>query len=452
VIVAVTGACGNLASAILPRLVARADVERVIGLDLRAPRHPISGVEYRTADVTKPDIAKHLAIDALFHLAFVVMGSESDVERTERINIGGTRNVITAAIEAGVGHITYASSIAAYGAHRSNVGVTLSEDAPLRGNRDFAYSRTKADVEQWIESIESASKAPPIARMRPSAFLASRGRGAGLLRGPLFPVLSGADYPSHLTHQDDVADAFVRAFVRRASGPFNVATRDPLPGSQWPAQLGKRALPIPRVAMSALELAFRAGIVPVDTALLRFGEAGPINVTAERARRELGWRPRFATTAEVLRELGNTSTSRASVQTKVIFGAMAEITRWRGGLPVPADRATELRSFAGAVDIILGGERPSSWHLIIGRDRIGVGRGRAPQARAAVRLDENVLFELLSGELAYPVATMTGLLRFSGDAGMSMLIGGFFTQLGRAVRGDGSTALPDFVRRWLLQR
>lgn len=328
-IVVVTGACSNLSSAILPRLVARADVERVIGLDVRAPADPLPGVEYRLADVTEPEIAEHLrGATAVFHLAFVVIGAQRDLARTERINIGGTRRVVEAAIAAGVEHITYASSIAAYGAHPDNAGRVLGEDAPLRGNPEIAYSHTKAEVERMLDAIEAAGPTPPIARLRPCAFLGPRGRGSELLRRSFFPVLRGlADHPAHMAHQDDVADAFVRAFVRRAAGPFNVATDDALPSSEWPRHLGKRPIPLPGpLVLAGLERLAAAGAT-IDAAMLRFGTLGPIVVSNQRARRELGWRPRFATTADVLRELGGASTRRARLQTRPVFGSLAALLR-----------------------------------------------------------------------------------------------------------------------------
>lgn len=436
--VVVTGACGNLASAILPRLVARPAIDHVVGLDLRSPRRPIDGVEYRRSDVTDPAIAAHLeGAGALIHLAFVVMGGR-DPASAERVNVGGTRNVIGAAIAAGVSHITYASSVAAYGAHPDNAG-ELTEDAPLRGNRDFVYSRTKAEVERWLDSI--AGDAPPIARMRPSIFLAGYGRGAAMWRRRWFPVIrGGADHPVQLTHQDDVADAFVKALVRRASGAFNIATRDPLPVSKWPAALGKVPVPIWRgLALAA------AGRGEVDPGFLRFGEGGPLIVSADKARRELGWRPRFETTAEVLRELSATG-SRPRLQTRIILGSLAALTRVRGRLPGSGARGAELRGFAGAIDLLLGGDRPSSWHLTVDeRGGVGLGRGRAAGARASVRVDERVFFDLLAGRVDYSTASMAGMLRFGGDAGLNMVVGAFITQLGRGLRGG-----PAPVRRWLL--
>ena len=446
--VVVTGACGNLASAILPRLVRRPDIDQIIGLDLRTPRRPIDGVEYRRADITDPAVARHLdGAGALVHLAFVVMGGR-DPDAAERVNVGGTRNVIGAAIDAGVSHITYASSIAAYGAHPDNAAGPLSEEAPLRGNPDFIYSRTKAEVERWLDSIEGG--APPIARLRPSAFLGATGRAASMWKRRWFPVIrGGADHPVQLTHQDDVADAFVKALVRRAAGAFNIATSDPLPVSRWAEVLGKWPVPIPRaVALAAADRAFRAGRAEIDPGFIRFGSAGPLVVSADKARAELGWRPRFETTADVLRELG--AASRGRLQTRMILGSLAALTRVRGSLPMASDRVAELRGFAGAIDLRLGGRRPhdrSSWHLVVDEGgAVGLRRGRAPAARASVRLDEDVFFALLGGRLEYTTATMTGMLRFDGDAGMSMLVGAFLTQLGRALRESA----PAPLRRWLL--
>jgi uncharacterized protein YbjT (DUF2867 family) len=99
--VLVTGAGGMLGGEVLPRLVAE-------GFEVRATsRRPRTGSGWVVADLaTGEGIASAVAgMDAVLHLA------SSPTWRTHQIDVLGTRRLVTAAAEAGVGHLGYVSIV-----------------------------------------------------------------------------------------------------------------------------------------------------------------------------------------------------------------------------------------------------------------------------------------------------------------------------------------------------
>jgi nucleoside-diphosphate-sugar epimerase/putative sterol carrier protein len=443
--VAVTGASGSLGTALLEQLCRDRDIERIVAIDRKPPPKTHRKIEFVDADVRDPAIAEHFAgCEGVVHLAFIVEKGSRDLAVVDSVNVGGSRNVFEAAAAAGVDRVVYASSIVAYGAHEDNRGKEITEDAPTRGNPEFYYARTKAEVELWLDKFESAHPGLAIARLRPSVFL-SGGHGrrsTWFLRQRLFPYFSGPDWPVHVTHEDDVARAFVLALEKRATGAYNVATSDPLPMSSWAEEIGAVGLRIPHQSLAAFDFAYRRGYIDLDPVWFKAGAAHPIVVSTSKIRRELGWTPQLSTTGDVLRHLAGRPTRRASLGTRMIFGTLASVTALRGRLPADARAEQGLAGITGSLNIVLTGLHPSAWHVWIWDGAVGVGRGIDPRARATVTLAEPDFFDLLTGKLSYSVATMVGKIRLRGDGGFGMIAGGVFGQMARAVGTEGQRTLP----------
>src|SRR3954464_1895780 len=113
--VAVTGGAGQLGTLVLRRLCADRTVSEVRSLDLRPPLAASPKLKTILADVRDPGIAGHVQGSAvLVHLAFLV-AKRGTREIQDGVNVEGSKNVVRAALHAGVRRIVYASSIAAYG-------------------------------------------------------------------------------------------------------------------------------------------------------------------------------------------------------------------------------------------------------------------------------------------------------------------------------------------------
>ncbi|MFB6141790.1 MAG: NAD-dependent epimerase/dehydratase family protein [Halorientalis sp.] len=125
--VLVTGGCGYIGSALVPRLVRHEDVGRVVvldSLDTGSPRALLGtlgggDVAFRRGDVREYGDVEDATrgVDTVVHLA-AITGAASTHDRREEtfaVNYEGTENVLTAAGKLGVGNVVLASSCNVYG-------------------------------------------------------------------------------------------------------------------------------------------------------------------------------------------------------------------------------------------------------------------------------------------------------------------------------------------------
>ena len=138
----VTGAGGFLGLALVRALQARGDAVRAL---VRRPSPALSatGAEVVIGDVTDPRAAR-TALDGcevVFHLAG--LRRARDPAEFLRVNAGGTRVVLEAALEVAprLSRFVLAGSLAAAGPSRA----PLSEDAPLRPVEPYGVSKAEAE-------------------------------------------------------------------------------------------------------------------------------------------------------------------------------------------------------------------------------------------------------------------------------------------------------------------
>ena len=313
--VAVTGPTGEIGIAALRALDASPSVGRVIGM-ARSPFHPgdhelSDKVEYRRGDVLDRDSVDGLVegADVVVHLAFIIMG---DPEAARDINLEGSRNVFEATVAAGAKRLVYTSSVAAYGFHEDNPQ-PLTEDVPTRGSDSFYYSAHKAELERVLDETIAGSDVgawvfrPCIVAGAGAPMLIEAMVGSlplfGQLRlarriadqvpflGPILPD-PGVDF--QLVHTDDVAQALLAAVEGRGEpGRYNLAGQGAMTISRMARALGWLSVPIPGVAVTSLdELLRRLPGMPPEAAWLTAFRV-PTLMDSTKARRELGWDPRW---------------------------------------------------------------------------------------------------------------------------------------------------------------
>jgi nucleoside-diphosphate-sugar epimerase len=306
----VTGASGNIGTALLREL--RAEHE-VIGIARRPPQ--LDGVyasaTWHSVDLAAPDAVARLAelatgVDAVVHLAWEFQPSHR-LDQLERTGVGGSAAVVNAVERAGVPHLVHMSSV---GAYAPAGGERVTETWPTTGIRSLAYSRHKVAVERELDALERRIAARGddvvVTRFRPG-FVVQRDAGSGLARYglpaylpaqllrllPLLPLDQRLQAP--IVHSEDVADAIVRALLRRAEGPFNLATEPPLTTDVAAQVLGARAVHVPASTLRPVtSLLWHARLQPVDPGWLDLAYSVPLLDTT-RARDVLDWTPLWST-------------------------------------------------------------------------------------------------------------------------------------------------------------
>jgi nucleoside-diphosphate-sugar epimerase len=306
--VVVTGASGNVGTALLRSLPAAYDV---VGIARRPPA--LEGV-YRRAEWCSLDLTSREGradlpgvldgADAVVHLAWGFQPTRDTAYLTE-LGVGGTTAVLEAAHSRGVGHLIHMSSVGTYAGGR--YGERVDESWPTSGIPSSPYSRDKSSAETLLDEYEQrhGSEAIPIARMRPG-FILQRAAASGLMRYglpeyvpmqvvpwlPLLPLDRGLCIP--VIHADDVAAAITAAIDRRATGPFNLAAEPPLGRDDVAAALGAHPVHVPSALLGAIvDLSWRARLQPVDRGWLDLAFSVPL-LDCTRARDELGWAPKWS--------------------------------------------------------------------------------------------------------------------------------------------------------------
>jgi nucleoside-diphosphate-sugar epimerase len=311
--IAITGPTGEIGKAVVAALERSREVSSILGMARRPfdpGAHGWKKVAYRRGDVLDRDAVQELVRDAdvVVHLAFMIMGGAKE---SREVNLVGSRNVFEATVSAGVKRLVYASSVAAYGFHGENPQ-PLTEEVPARGTAAHYYSAQKAEVEELLAAtlagastagyvfrpcIVAGPQAPLLIDSLPYTQISERlpGPVLSLLDGVpiLKPVLPDPGVPFQLVHHDDVASAMrAAALGRGAPGVYNLAGAGQLTVKQLAEELGWYSIPVPELAVdAAAQMISRLGFLPAQAQwIAAFRE--PVIMSAAKARRELGWRPR----------------------------------------------------------------------------------------------------------------------------------------------------------------
>lgn len=304
--VVVVGATGNVGTSVLRSLVEEDRVESVLGLARRLPELTLPKVEWAAADVVDDDLVPHFrGADAVVLSAWIIQPSR-DLNKQWMVNVEGSTRVARATREAGVPALLYASSVGAYSPGPKDRAV--DESWPTGGIPTSYYGRHKAEVERRLDRFEEESPDVRVVRMRPGlVFKREAAEGVRrLFAGPLFPNLLAnpslinvvpeiKDLRSQVVHSYDVGDAFKLAILNEeARGAYNLATEPVLDAKEIGRILDARPVPFSaRLARAGADLSWRFRLQPVSPGWLDLSRQVPIMDT-QKARRELGWTPRYS--------------------------------------------------------------------------------------------------------------------------------------------------------------
>jgi nucleoside-diphosphate-sugar epimerase len=320
--VAVTGPTGEVGLALLAELEKRGEVGEVRGM-ARRPFDPAAEgwgkVAYRRGDVLDRGSLAALfdGADVVVHLAFAIFGGR---EETRRVNLEGSRNVFEAAVAAGVDRLVYTSSVAAYGFHPENPQ-PISEAVPARGSDGFYYSAQKAELEVALTEVIAASEVdsyvfrPCVVAGPRATMLIRQTVNAGRLGDPLpalrrqlgrlplpAPVLPDPGVVLQLVHHDDVAAALAAAVAGAGPpGAYNLAAEGQIGVPEIARSIGWRSVSVPGpIAGLGTAAAGRLGFALPELEWAK-ALAIPVLMDSSKARRELGWDPRYDAEETLLR-------------------------------------------------------------------------------------------------------------------------------------------------------
>jgi dihydroflavonol-4-reductase len=309
VTVLITGATGQVGNAIARRLAADGvEVRALVRSPERARVLPES-VEPVFGDVTDaPSLRAALDGSAtVYHAAGIPEQWRRDVGEFARVNVEGTRNVVEAALAAGVERFVYTSTDDVL---VQAPGATFDESALNPSPGETPYQRSKQEADRIVTA--ALDRGLPAVFLHPSGVY---GPAPFLVKGlnDLLMQLAKRKTPALLpggmavAYSEDVADGHVRAAAQAPVGGRYLLTESfqsltdiaRAVAAAEPRAKVPRVMPLPiarAVSGAGERVAQVTGRPPmIPRSVLQFLERGS-RPSGERARTELGWDPTpFAT-------------------------------------------------------------------------------------------------------------------------------------------------------------
>ena len=308
----VAGATGALGTRLVPLLVEAG--HDVVGMTRTPSKRGLleeMGAEAVVADALDGDAVAGAVgesePDVIVHQLTALSGSldprhfERDLAATNRLRTEGTDHLLSAGRAVGVRRFV-AQSYGAWSTARTGSMVKTEADPPDR-DPPKAFRTTLAAIRYLEDAVTGATWTEGLA-LRYGGFygpgtsiaLDPPGQHVAAIRKRQFPIVGRGAGVWSFIHIDDAAAATALAVERGARGIYNIVDDEPAAIAEW--------LPV---------LAERVGAKPPRRlprwlARLVAGEAATIMMTEARglsngkARRELGWEPRFASWREGFRD------------------------------------------------------------------------------------------------------------------------------------------------------
>jgi dihydroflavonol-4-reductase len=219
----VTGATGLIGNAIARRLAAKLEPRNSVRVLVRDPARARKllpdGVELVQGDITDESSVRDAirGVEAVFHAAGMPEQWQKDDAIFDRVNRGGTKNVLRAALAEKVGRVVYTSTMDVFAAPP---GGTLVETKIDTGEKPSAYERSKQAAEREADAIRKEGL--DVVFLNPSAVygpspvhIALNSFFVQLLNGKM-PLVPPGGMP--IAYIDGVADAHVAALDRGKDG------------------------------------------------------------------------------------------------------------------------------------------------------------------------------------------------------------------------------------------
>jgi nucleoside-diphosphate-sugar epimerase len=249
----------------------------------------------RAAVVAAPEVIVH----ALTAIPRRIDWKADPLAATNRLRNEGTRNLLAAAREAGARRVIAESVSFLYAPRGPRV---LEEDAPLFSGAPGPFGvavEAIVDLERQVLGAEGLEGV--VLRFGwlygPGTSYAADGSQADEVRKRRLPIVGPGTGTFSFIHVEDAATATIAALERGASAAYNVTDDEPAAMRDW--------VPVYAEALRAR----RPRHVPVWLAKLIAGRALVANAVELRgasnakAKRELGWRPRYPSWRQGFREV-----------------------------------------------------------------------------------------------------------------------------------------------------
>ena len=322
-VMAITGTSEFFGSGLMGRLESDPRCRKILAIDVREPPNTGRKVTFCPVDLTTPEAGHELAalfrshrVDTIVHLAFLSHPIH-DTTYAHELQVIGTMHVLNAVAAAQRGKqrvkkVVMLSSTMVYGARPDNPNFLL-EDRPLKKTPRCPFVNDLVEAEQQLQQF--AKKHPKVNTtvLRMGCLLGPQADGVlpRLLACSTVPTVMGYDPLFQFLHETDALDALKLALDKEHKGVFNIVADGVLPFSTVLRLGGKVCVPIPHFLwekVGGFLWAFQTlDIPPSFLDFLRYLWVAD----GTKAKRRLGFSPRYTTREAVLEFLRSGRLSQA---------------------------------------------------------------------------------------------------------------------------------------------
>src|ERR1700722_8098004 len=218
----VTGGAGYFGRLLVDKLTQRGHSVRVF--DLNEVDNPAPELELIRGDIRDANAVRKACggMDLVFHnVAQVPLAKDRALFRS--VNIDGTRNLLSASLEAGVRKVVHTSTSAVYGVPKHNPVTERTPPTPME-----AYGRAKLEGEALC--AEFGRKGLDYSIIRPRTIMGHGRLGIFQIlfewihEGYNVPVFNGGHNVYQFVHADDLAEACILSGLRPGIAEYNCGT------------------------------------------------------------------------------------------------------------------------------------------------------------------------------------------------------------------------------------
>jgi len=294
----VTGGSGYFGELLCIQLLERG--HEVLNLDVNKNSDVDPRITFIEADIRDYDrVAQACSgIDVVYHnVAQVPLAKDRHL--FDSVNRTGTENILKAAIETGVKRLVYTSSSAVFGIPEKNPVLESTLPTPME-----AYGKAKYDGELLCK--EYADKGLDVAIVRPRTILGHGRLGIfqilfeWVFTGKNIPVLNGGNNIYQFVHAEDLGNACILAAEKPGFNIYNCGAdefdsmKSMLDTLCRHANTGStvKSLPMWPVVIG-MKISSALGMSPLGAYhAMMYGRSMYFDIS--KARKELGWNPRYS--------------------------------------------------------------------------------------------------------------------------------------------------------------
>jgi len=296
--VLITGGSGYFGSLLRDRLRDRGAAIRVF--DVSDANDRTSDIEFLGGDIRdQAKVQEACNGCAVIYHCVAQVPLAKDRHLFESVNIGGTDNLLRAAVAARIRKVIYISSSAIFGAPKINPVTEATSPTPAE-----AYGRAKLEGEQLCAKY--GAQGLDVSIIRPRTIMGHGRLGIfqilfeWIRTGYNVPVFGQGDNIYQFVHADDLADACILAAQRPGGATYNCGTdrfgpmREVLEHLCAHAKTGSKVRSVPMAPTVALmNITAALGMSPLGPYhALMYGRSLYFDIA--KSKQELGWQPKFS--------------------------------------------------------------------------------------------------------------------------------------------------------------